>query len=389
MMTLQPDRLAEEATQATGLDDLGPDTWQEGLDRLVAALRDEAELNDLGREIVGPEIVDYLSNRLCIIDWARSHPEVARGDVVPPIIIVGQARTGTTILYDLLAQDPDTRVPLTWEVDKPCPPPETATYESDPRADEVDETLSGVELVLPGFQAMHPMGARLAQECVRMTASDFRSLIFATQYRVPSYTGWLLDEADLGPAYRWHRQYLQHLQSRHPGLRWLLKSPAHLWHLGALMHEYPGAQLVQTHRDPVRIIASIASLQTKLRSLAADDPQLPEIAREWSDYILDGLDRSVDAREDGTVPDTQIVDVQFAEFMADPFATVSTIYDHFGIELTESAEAAMGSFYADHSGESLGKHSYRFADTGLDEGELRERARRYQEYFDVPSEDVV
>ena len=76
--------------------------------------------------------------------------------------------------------------------------------------------MSGIDLVLPEFRAMHPMGARLAQECVRITALDFRSFIFPTQYRVPSYARWLLDEADMAPAYRWHRTFLQHLQSRHP-----------------------------------------------------------------------------------------------------------------------------------------------------------------------------
>ena len=34
------------------------------------------------------------------------------------------------------------------------------------------------ELVIPGFRDFHPMGARLAQECVRMTGADFRSMIF-------------------------------------------------------------------------------------------------------------------------------------------------------------------------------------------------------------------
>src|SRR5262249_24058699 len=151
--------------------------------------------------------------------------ELAQADIVPPIVIIGQGRTGTTILFDLLAQDPAMRVPRTWEVDKPVPPPETATYESDPRIDEVDATLAGVDLLIPGFRAMHPMGARLAQDCVRIIASDYRSMIFPTQYRVPSYAQWLNFEADMAPGYAWHRIFLQHLQARHPAPRWVLKSP--------------------------------------------------------------------------------------------------------------------------------------------------------------------
>ena len=91
-----------------------------------------------------------------------------------------------------------------------------------------------------------------------MTGGEFRSMIFPTQYHVPSYAQWLIDEADMAPAYRYHRLFLQHLQSRHPRPRWVLKSPGHLWCLGALLDEYPNALLVQTHRDPLRIIARSA-----------------------------------------------------------------------------------------------------------------------------------
>jgi hypothetical protein len=223
---------------------------------------------------------------------------------------------------------------------------------------------------------------------VRITASDFRSLIFPTQYRVPSYARWLLDDADMAPAYRWHRRYLQHLQCRHPAARWLLKSPAHIWHLPALLDEYPDALLVQTHRDPLRVIASVASLQATLRRLAADDPDLVDIADEWADYILDGLDRSVTAREDGTIAADRVVDVLFDDFVADPFATVARIYGQFGLDLTTEADERMRAFYATSPHEGPGGHTYRFADTGLDEGELRDRARRYQEYFGVPSETM-
>ena len=113
------------------------------------------------------------------------------------------------------------------------------------------------------------MGARLAQECVRITGGEFRSMIFPVQFRVPTYDAWLLDEADLAPAYRWHRTFLQHLQARHPAPEWLLKSPAHLWHLDALAAEYPDAVIVQTHRDPLKVITSVSALAAHLRRSSA------------------------------------------------------------------------------------------------------------------------
>ena len=199
MSDLDAKQLIAQACDATGLDDFGADGWQEGLERLVDALRNEAKLNELGAAVVGGELTGYLGDRLQVVAYRAEHPEVQAADVVPPIVIIGQGRTGTTILHDLMAQDPATRVPRTWEVDRPCPPPDSATYESDPRIAEVDATLDGIDIVLPGFRAMHPMGARLAQECVRITASDFRSLIFPTQYRVPSYVDWLRERPPTWP----------------------------------------------------------------------------------------------------------------------------------------------------------------------------------------------
>lgn len=384
---LDVETLAAQAVDATGLDDFGEPSWREGLERLNGSLIEEAALTELGGQIAAGEAVMYLSNRLQVLDWHRRHPEVGSADVVPPVVIVGQGRTGTTILHDLLSQDPAARVPLTWEVDRPSPPPETATYHRDPRIEEVDTLLGATELLIPGFKAMHPMGARLGQECVRITGAQFRSLIFATQYRIPTYNAWLLNEADMAPAYQWHRQLLQLLQWRHPTDRWVLKSPGHQWALGALLAEYPGAVLVQTHRDPLQVIASLGSLVATLRSMASDDTSVAEASREWADLVLDGLDRSVDARQDGTVDSQQVVDVQFRAFMADPFGTIAAVYDRLGYELTPVAEERMRAFLADNPRDKHGRHEYTFAATGLDPGEIRERARRYQDYFDVPSED--
>jgi hypothetical protein len=383
---LSAKQLVETACETTGLDDFGADSWQVGLERLVDSLNTEAKLNELGDAIVRGELTGYLADRLQIVDYRRAHPEIGEQDVTPPIVIIGQGRTGTTILYDLLAQDPAARVPRTWEVDRPIPPPEPATYDNDPRIAEVDATLEGVDIVLPGFRAMHPMGARNAQECVRITASDFRSLIYGTQYRLPSYTQWVTHEADMALAYDWHRLFLQHLQARHPAERWVLKSPAHQWCIPQLVAEYPNALLVQTHRDPLRIIASLSSLVARLRSMASDDTSIAEAAADWADEILEGLDRSVTAREDGTVRPDRVVDVQFADFMANPFTTIRRVYELLGLEPTATAEGRMRAYLEQNPQDKYGGHKYTFSETGLDEGPLRAKARRYQEYFDVPSE---
>ncbi len=190
----------------------------------------------------------------------------------------------------------------------------------------------------------------------------------------------------MAPAYRYHRMFLQYLQSAHSGERWVIKSPAHLWSLNAMFHEYPEALIVQTHRDPLRVVCSLASLVDLLRRLASDEVSISAVAAEWVDDIVLGLDRAIEARRDGTVPAGQAVDVLFRDFLRDPMAVVRTIYERLGIELTDAAEKAMRSFLAANPQEKHGGHRYSFAETGLDAGLLRERTRAYQEFFDIPEE---
>jgi hypothetical protein len=379
--------LVEQAVAQAGEDDFGEPTWQEGLAILLDSLEQESRLNQMGVEIALGGVVDYLATRLALTAWRRDHPEVADGTVERPIVIVGQPRTGTTILFDVLAQDPSLRAPLTWEVDRPVPPPETASYDSDPRIAEVQATLDLVESVMPGFTSFHAMGAQLAQECVRITAPEFRSMIFNAQFRVPGYNHWQLHEADMAPAYRWHRRYLEHLESRHPAGQWLLKSPAHLWNLDALAAEYPDAVVVQTHRDPLKVIASVSALSAHLRRMASDDVSIAETAEGYAEDIFLGLDRGMRARDSGAFPPGQVVDVHFADFRADPLATVRQLYGALGRDLSDATEARMRRFLAGHPDDGGGGR-YTFADTGLDAGALRERSRAYQERYGVDSEPV-
>jgi hypothetical protein len=388
MSVFDVDSLVSQAVEAAGSDDFGDPTWREGLERLLPDFDGPAMLHDIGVEVVRADLSTYLVNRLQVTAWRTAHPEVADVRIERPIIIVGQPRTGTTILYDLLAQDPRWRVPRSWEVDKPVPPAEPESYLTDPRIEQAQAQYDLVDSLIPGFSAFHEVGAMLGQECVRITAGDFRSMIFPTQYRVPAYARWLLDEADMAPAYDWHRLFLQHLQSEYPTERWVVKSPGHIWSLDALMTAYPDAILVQTHRDPLRIIASVSSLIATLRSLSSDEVSIVDAAAEFSEYILDGVDRSVAARKNGIVPVDRVVDVQFREFMADPFATIGAIYDRLGLELTDEAETRMRTFLATNPQDKHGTHQYTFADTELREDEIRERAASYMAYFDVPSEPL-
>ncbi|MCV7090181.1 sulfotransferase family protein [Mycobacterium interjectum] len=381
-----PERLIATACEVADSDDFGADGWQPGLQRLTDGLVGEARLSPIGVEIAYLDVIRALKNRLGVIAWRKKHPGIAGKPITAPIFIVGQPRTGTTILYDLLAQDPDLRAPLTWEVDAPCPVPQPETYHTDPRIAQAQASIEMSEQIIPGFLAFHPMGALVGQECVRITASEFTSMIFSVQYRLPSYYRWLLYEADHAGAYRFHRIFLQHLQSGVPG-QWLLKSPAHLWHLDDLLAEYPDALIVQAHRDPLNVISSIAALTHHLRRMGSDESDIAECAAQSYEEIVVGLDRAMALRDAGAIPAGRVIDVLFTDFMNDPWTTIDDIYRKLGRELKPETAQKMRDFLAAHPGDGGGSR-YTWSDTRLDAAEVRDRVSAYQDRYGVPTEPL-
>jgi hypothetical protein len=385
-LSLEPEGLAREAQRRTRLADFGDDdAWRRGLEVFCAALEAEAALTPLGRSIARGSVLGALENRLRMTDWRRRHPELDAERVERPLIVIGMGRTGTTILHDLLARDPANRVPLTWEVDAPCPPPERGSHARDPRIAASDARLARTDALIPGFKSMHPMGALLPQECVTMLGTELASVAFHLQFRVPRYAHWLHEEADLAAVYRGHRRWLQLLQWRCPG-RWVLKSPCHLWHLRALLAAYPDARLVQTHRDPLKVLSSLTSLATTLRKMASDAIDPREIAREWSEWNAIAFEHSVRARIEGWIEPSRVLDLHFTDFMKDPFETLERIYAFADLDWTPEAERAMRAWWDAHPADEHGRHTHRFSDTGLDERSEREKVRRYVEHFGVREE---
>jgi hypothetical protein len=385
LVRLDADSLLQSARKSASLTDFGHDSFRAPLERLVASLESEAQLTLLGRVIARRDLLRLLENRLRQVDLRKQHREINWERIERPLFILGLPRTGTSILHELMAQDPANRVPMTWEVMHPFPPPETRTFHSDPRIAQVDAHFSGIDRLLPDFKTMHPMGARLPQECVVITQHEFASMVWHTSNRVPSYQNWL-DGADLRHVYESHKRWLQVLQWKAPAERWVLKSPGHLWALESLLAVYPDARIVQNHRDPLKVVASLVSLVCTLRSLATEEVDPHEIGRDWTQRLAAGLDHATRVRDEAKLPESQVFDVPFREFMADEIAMVRKIYQHFGMQYTAEAERRMRAFLAANAADKHGRHTYDLSLGGLDEATERKRYAAYQQRFAIPSE---
>jgi hypothetical protein len=380
---LDESSLLHAARRATGLSDFGAERFRAGLRALLTSLEADAELNVMGRIMARAQIVHALSVRLQLIEHRRQNPGLSWQTVQRPLFVLGLPRTGTTILYGIIAQDPAHRSPASWEVAHPLPPPEQATYEGDLRIARTDAELDQFRKLVPDIDSIHPMGARLPQECLVMMAYDFHSLQYELCFNATSYEEWYLEQ-DLGPTYRFHREFLQLLGSRASRERWVLKSPQHLASLDALLAEYPDALIVQTHRDPVKVLPSVSSLHYAVRAATSDKLDAREIGREQSRLWSESLTRAVTARDRMPQHAGQFIDVQFQEILKDPMGVVRRIYEHFDLPLTAEAERRMRAFIASNPRDKHGTHRYTPAMFGLDAHQIGQQFEEYYRRFDVP-----
>jgi Sulfotransferase family len=384
VVALDEDSLLNQACAASGLDDFGDDLWREPFRVLIKALEEEAQLTLMGRLMARSDILIWLNTRLQVTDTFKRHPEILEEEVEAPMIIAGLPRSGTSILFELLAQDPEVGVPETWEAMMPCPPPEADSYDSDSRIQQAHGLVTQWNRVAPEFATMHEMGGRIPAECGHIMCGSFISDQIDALHQTPSYSMFRA-QADYVPVYEYHKKVLQILQWKNPRTRWLLKAPAHLGQLAQLLKVYPDARLVQTHRDPIKCMASATSLMGTLYSMRSDQPFNAEMMEDilMGAATAQSLETVMDQREKGVVPESNIADSRYQDLMDDPMTCIEGIYRHFGMGLSDAARQRMLQYLESKPKGKFGKHAYE-----IDESKAKERAlfKRYQEHFQVPDE---
>jgi hypothetical protein len=365
----------EQARRTTSLDDFGETQFEDALDVLCRAAREDRPRSDQGIARLTSNIERQLGIRLKLAADRKKYTEIPRQEINNPIILIGLPRSGTTILHSLLAQDPAARSPQRWEMTHPFPPPRTETYETDPRIALVD---AEIETFDPEFRAMHRMAATLPEECNSLVEASFRTMNYWAQMALPSYVQWLLNDSAMAPAYAFHRQFLQHLQAFAPREYWVLKAPPHIFWPDCLLETYPDARIVMTHRDPKQVLPSNASLIAQVRA-ASEKVNAREVGADQLLWKI-GLQRTMALRSTWPRPE-QFIDTYYKDFISDPLQVVRQIYDHFGMNLSEEAERRMRRFMASNEKEKHGKHVYTAEQFGLTPEIIREEFSEYIEHF--------
>jgi hypothetical protein len=271
-----------------------------------------------------------------------------------------------------------------WEALQPCPPPESATYTTDLRIEEADKLFTQWNRVAPEFSSMHEIRGDIPAECGLLTAGTFISDHCAALHQTHSYSAWC-GSADYLPVYQYHKTILQILQWKNPRERWLLKSPEHQVHLDTLLEVYPDARIVQTHRDPIKCMASSTSLIGTLYHMRSDQPFNTQLFENiiMGEATAQRLEYVIEQRERGVVPPENIVDSRYQDLMDNPIDCIEKIYAHFGMALADPTRERMLNYLRDNPRGKFGQHSYE-----VDESKAMDRVffKRYQTLYNVPDE---
>ncbi|WP_280263225.1 sulfotransferase family protein [Nocardia abscessus] len=371
------DDLHASATKVVGLDDFGTDDYREGLEVLLESYAEDAELTPFGNKVNRAFLRGALIARLLSEAAWQQFPQHADVAVERPIFVTGLPRSGTTAVHRLLNADPAHQGLEMWLTEMPQPRPPRETWASNPVYQRLAAAYEKHHVEHPEFMGVHHISADQVEECWQLLRQSAMSVSYECLAYLPTYSEWLRDR-DWTPAYRRHRRNLQLIGLPDAGKRWVLKNPSHLFALDAIFEVYPDALVIQMHRDPRTIIASVCSLNEQASAGWSEKFRGPVVGATQLDLWARGAERFLADRKRHDA--AQFCDVDYGEFVADPIGTVESIYRHFGLPLTDAASAAMTALHAEStSGAARPAHRYTLADFGLTADQVDARFGAYRE----------
>lgn len=360
--TFDADALIAEAVAQTGFDDFGDMPYREGLDVLLETYDRHIE-DPEGRARCRQRVQMQLATRLKCENAFKTIPEVAEQTISAPIFVTGLPRSGTSALLNLLVAAPDNRGLLQWEVQFPDPWPDSKPGEQDPRYPFLVKALE--ESRDSEFAKIHFVDADTPEECVLLHAYAFTGVQLGFEIMLEPYRSWILAQ-DLTPLYAYQKKLMQLLNWRNPGQQWMLKAPAHMWGIDAILEVFPDARFVWCHRDPQKVVPSINSMNKVVLGMYAGDTShldMGELGRAVMDWYAMSLQQGLAMRD--KLPPELFVDCSQAEFVADPMGVVQRVYDSFDLPLTDESRAAMQAHIDANPKGKHGKHEYDLAEYGL------------------------
>ena len=364
---LNPASVVRTAQRQTKLSRQPEPDVLDALERLVRSYLKEASLHLPGAVLVRAQLLYLMRARLQLDELWDTNPAWHAEPVVKPIFIIGLPRSGSTFLHETLTQASGLRAPLAWEAMYPCPL-NGSWFSQWWRINQTRLRFALINTIAPNFKDIHPLAATAPQECVCITALAFASQQFTHAAYLPEYADWLEREGG-AIAMKYHQRFLQVLQSTSTDTRWLLKAPSHSYHIEQLLATYPDATIVQTHRDPTQVIASISSLSVTLCRIFSSNVDAQKIGRDACEGWARAIGRINRFRSSNMEMASRFIDVKYPELADDPERVVNELLEKLSIGAQKVSSEMIHEIRSQHR--QVHRHKYSLADFGLTEQNVR------------------
>lgn len=340
---MTPEEIKAAAVEGTGLTDFGDEHFETPLSLWAKGLTSD-RLSEFGRSFLARQAVADLVRRLQIIDTLKRHPEIADVTLPPILYISGHERSGTTLLHNLLMRHPKARALLRWELVRPTPPPEAATYATDPRIAATQKTIDGLKGSL--LEQMHWVNADDPEECIFGFYNASGILGGAPAFAMPDWLEWLGSHQPEA-AFREYRILIKLLLWRNPvpeGGHLVLKCPQIAKQLPLWLRVFPEARMILTHRDPYRIATSLATLLAHV-----NQPFVTEEVAARDDLMADYVTKLTDAKCAALVEfdaTARPFNVKYDDLVADAVGVIATLQDQLNVAPWPDLRADVEAFLA-------------------------------------------
>jgi Sulfotransferase family len=226
----------------------------------------------------------------------------------------------------------------------------------------------------------HPMFTDEPEEEFHLLNASFRTISMSI-YGSESHNAWLA-ASDPTPGYDYLKRQLQYLQWQFAADRhkpWVLKTPVHFGMEAQLCRLFVNPRFIVTHRDPAKVVPSVANITQNWTVVYADPVSNDSILKSMTDmcaWLVEGHMKWRDA-----TPQAQVMDVAFRDINADNLDVIRKVYNAFDLPWSASAEAAMWGWSRKNPRHKHGAHAYSAEMLGTTEQAIRERFPSYISRF--------
>lgn len=319
-------------------------------------------------------------------------PDYRKQRIDNPVFIVGNFRSGSTLLYRLMDQDEDFTAFRTWEIY--VAPTITqrklwyAVAALDRRLGGYGRRLLGwIDRVFfgHGIHHMHKFGFLLPEEDEGLMFHIWSSLFIIFPFPFPDeFLPYDRFDTDVPVAERrrvmsYYRLMVQRHVYFHGGKRFISKNPAFTGKIASLYEAFPDARLVYLARAPHETLASQLSFLGYLWGYMNDPleayPFKAEVNRwthHWYRYPLEVFRRA---------PHDQYIVLRYDDLTGALEPTVRRVYDRFGFDLNPAFAITLAARAAQSRG-YRSTHRYTLRDIGLDPTAVYSEYRDIYERFD-------